>query len=278
MRGRCRCSRQLALDALPALLGPGVDYLLGDLDRRGVRGGIDRRHPEVLLDSLLCGPGELLGDVGAQFRDGVELGGLGGKLVVGIRKDLLPDLLHGDREARILAGKLLDPVVLREGHLDLVLAAGLGAGELLLEPLDELPASELEQLIVPLAPFEQLAVDRAREIDQQHIAVGAGPLDRLQPRHALADSLQLTVDDVAGNLGGRLTHLEALVGPELRLRQHPDFELEAERLPLLLGCRGDLDLRVTDRADPGVEHRLLVPLGQRVPQGLLENRPEAELL
>ena len=104
---------------------------------------------------------------------GVELGCLGGEVVVEIGKDLLPDLLHRDREARVLAGKLLDPVVLGKGHLDLVLAAGLGAGELLLEPLDELPASELEQLVVALAAFEQLAVNRAGEIDQQHIAVGA---------------------------------------------------------------------------------------------------------
>ena len=68
--------------------------------------------------------GELLADVGAQLLERVELGGLGGEVVVELGQDLLPHLLDLDREDRVFAGELLGLVVVGEGDLDLALLAG----------------------------------------------------------------------------------------------------------------------------------------------------------
>ena len=103
----------------------------------------------------------------------------------------------------------------------------LGAGELLLEALDQLAAAELEQVVGGLAALERLAVEQALEVDQQHVALGGGALDRLQPGEALADPLDLAVDDLVGRLGLGPADLEALVVAELRLGPHADLEFEA---------------------------------------------------
>ncbi len=144
-------------------------------------------------------------------------------------------------EDRVLAGQLLGLVVLGEGDLDLALVAGAGAGELLLEALDQLAAAELEQVVAGLAALEGLAVEQALEVDQQHVAVGGGALDRLELGEAVADPLDLAVDDLVGRLGLGLADLEALVLAQLGLRPHADLELEAERLALGLGRGDDLD-------------------------------------
>ncbi len=59
--------------------------------------GVDRGDPEVLLGALADRLAEPLGDVGAQLLERVELGGLGGEVVVELGQDLLPHLLDLDR-------------------------------------------------------------------------------------------------------------------------------------------------------------------------------------
>ena len=246
--------------------------------RRALDGGVDRRDPEVLLDPLADRLAEALLDVGAQLLEGVELGGFGGEVVVELGQDLFAHLLDLDREDRVFAGELLGLVVVGEGHLDLALVAGLGADQLLLEALDQAAAAELEQVVGGGAALEGLAVEQALEVDQQRVALGGGPLDRLELGEALPDPLDLAVDDVVGDLGLGPADLEALVVAELGLGADADLELEAERLALGLGGRDDLDAGVADRADPGAEQRPFVPLGQRVADRLLEHGAEAEPL
>ena len=201
------------------------------------------REPERLAD--------FLADVGAQLLEGVELGGVGGELVVELGQDFLPHLFHLDREDRVFAGQVLGLVVLGEGDLDLDLVAGLGAGQLLLEALDQRARAELQQVVLGLAALEGAAVERALEVDQQRVALGGRALDRLEPGEALADPLDLGVDDLVGDLVLFAADLEPLVLAELGRRPHPDLEFELERLALVLGGRDHLDRGVADRADAG---------------------------
>ncbi len=84
--------------------------------RRRIDGGVDGGDPEVLLGALVDRFADALGDVGAQLVEGVELGGLGGEVVVELGQDLFPHLLDLDGEDRVLAGELLGLVVLGEGR------------------------------------------------------------------------------------------------------------------------------------------------------------------
>ncbi len=119
---------ELAFDPLPALARAGGDELVGQLDRRRGDRGVDRGDAEVLLGALVDRLADALGDVGAQLLERVELGGLGGEVVVELGQDLFPHLLDLDREDGVLAGQLLGLVVLGEGDLDLALLARAGAG------------------------------------------------------------------------------------------------------------------------------------------------------
>ena len=106
----------------------------------------------------------------------------------------------------------------------------------------------------------------------------AGALDRLQPREALADPLDLGVDDLLVDLFLLSADLEAFVLAELGRRPHADLEFELERLALALRGRDHLDAGIADRADAGVEQRPFVPLRQRLANRLLEDRAETEPL
>src|ERR1044072_8771974 len=221
--------RQLPLDPLPALPGGSGWECLGDLDGRCRGSGVDRGEPEVLLGPLPDRLGEPRGDVAAQLLEGLELGGLGGEIVVELGQHLLPHLLHLDREDGVFAGQLLSLVVVGEGDLDLAGVAPARARQLLLEALDQLAAAKLEQVVARLAALEGLAVEQALEVDQQHVTLRRRPLDRLELGEALADALDLALDHLGRRLGLGPADLEALVLAELCLRPHPDLELEGER-------------------------------------------------
>ena len=121
-------------------------------------------------------------------------------------------------EDRVFAGQLLGLVVVGEGDLDLALLAGLGAGRAAPRSPRSAAAAELQQVVGGRAALEGLAVEQALEVDQQRVALGGGALDRLELGEALADPLDLAVDDVVGDLGLGPADLEALVLAELRLR------------------------------------------------------------
>ena len=243
-----RCG-ELAFEPVEPLGGAGEGELVGQLHVGALDRGVDRRHPEVLLDALADGLAEARFYVISKLFHRVELGGFGGEVVVELGQDLFADLFDLDREDRVFAGELLGLVVVGEGHLDLALLAGLGAGQLLLEALDQAAAAELEQVVAGGTALEGLAVEQSLEVDQQRVALGGGPLDRLELGEAFPDPVDLAVDDVLGDLGVGPADLEALVLAERRLGPHADLELEAERLALGLGGRDDLDAGVADRDD-----------------------------
>ena len=81
-------------------------------------------------------------------------------------------LLHGHVELGVLALEILGRVVGREGHLDGLVVARLGAGELLLEAGDEAARADHQRRAFGLAALEFDAVDAADEIDDQLVAVG----------------------------------------------------------------------------------------------------------
>src|SRR5258705_1610079 len=139
----------------------------------------------------------------------------------------------------------------------------------MIEALDQLLVAELEQVVARRAALEGLAVDLAAKVEQQEIPVAGAALDRLEPGEALAQAAELLIDDVLRHLGVRLADLEPSIVAELRPGAHPDLELERERLAVLIGDRGQLDLRIADRADPRVDQRRPVPIRQRVPHRLL---------
>ena len=269
---------ELPFDPLPALRRARRDEVVGQVDRRRGDRGVDGGDPEVLLGALVDRFADALGDVGAQLLEGVELGSLGGELVIQLGEDLFAHLFDVDREDGALAGQLLRLVILREGDLDLALLTAADAAQLLLEALDQLAAAELEQVVGRLAALERLAVEQALEVDQQHVAVGGGPLDRLELGESGADPLDLALDDLIGGLRLGPSHLQALVLAQLGLGTHADLEFEAERLALRLGGGDDLDAGIADRADPGAQQALLVPLGEGLANRLLQHGAEAEPL
>ncbi len=84
-----------------------------------------------------------------------------GRLVVDLERAGLRHLLHGDVEGRFLAGQMRRAVIVGEGDGDLLLVAGLGADQLVLEAGDELLRAEHERLAVAGAAVEGHAVDLA---------------------------------------------------------------------------------------------------------------------
>ena len=90
-----------------------------------VDGGVDRGDAEVLLGAAAERLADFLADVGAQLLQRVELGGVGGEVVVELGQDFLPHLFDLDFEDRVFAGQVLGLVVVGEGDLDLALLAGL---------------------------------------------------------------------------------------------------------------------------------------------------------
>src|SRR6185312_8318584 len=72
------------------------------------------------------------------------------------------DLLHVDREHGDAPGELLVGVVAREGQLDVPALARARADQALLEPRDQVPAAELDELVAALAAGERPQLVLAR--------------------------------------------------------------------------------------------------------------------
>ena len=127
----------------------------------------------------------------------------------------------------------------------------LGAGELLLEALDQLARAERQQVVLRLAALERLVVEQALEVDQQRVALGGLALDRLEAGEALADPLDLGVDNFVRDLFLGRADLEALVVAELGRGAHADLELEPSGWPSSSGVVDHLDAGIADRVDAG---------------------------
>ena len=192
-----------------------MTIVVGDLDRRVVDRGVDRGDPEVFLGAAVQRAADFLADVGAELLQRVELGGVGGEVVVELGEDFLPHLLHLHFEDGVFAGQFRFLVLVGEGDLDVDLVARGGADQLVLEVVDQLARAERQQVVVGLAALEGLAVDEALEVDQHRVALLGGALDRLEAREALADPVDLGVDDLLVDLFLLAADLEPLVLAEL---------------------------------------------------------------
>jgi hypothetical protein len=270
--------RELAFHPLPAFGRSRGDDVVGDLDGRVVDRRVHRGDAEVFLGAAVQRAADFLADVATELLQRVELGGVGGEVVVELGKDFFPHLFDLDFEDRVLARQFLFLVLVREGDLDLDLVAGTGAGQLLLEVVDQLARAERQQIVVGLAAREGLVVDEALEVDQHRVALFGGALDRLEAREALSYPVDLRVDDLLVDLFVLFAYLEAFVLAELRLRPHADGELEGQRLALGLRGRLEVDVRVADRRDAGVQQRRFVPLRQRVADRFGQDGGEAHPL
>ncbi len=248
-------------------------------------GQLERRVGDRVLDDpvgeLVAGPVERVAleadlDVGAQ---GVEVGEVAegpDEVVVELGLDLLAELAEVDREMRLLAGQLGLRVVVGEGDVELGRAADLEADQVGLEARDQALLAEDQRHPVGAAALERLAVPRPDERDDRVVAVARpAVLDRGERRVLVPQLLDDLVDPgVVDGLDLRL-EVEVLVVAELDLGRHLDGRLEDERLALL--GLDHLDVRVGQRHEVLLDHRLAVAVADEVLDGLVEDDARAEV-
>ena len=88
-------------EVLEAVLHLAADQRLGQLVGDELGEGLAHLLPQGHLGLGLADPGHAVGQAGPQLVDGLELGGLGGPLVVGLGEHLLLDVLDGDLEVEL---------------------------------------------------------------------------------------------------------------------------------------------------------------------------------
>src|SRR5436190_5256715 len=164
-----------------------------------------------------------------------------------------------------------------ELHLELALLPRLRAQQLVFEARDETTGAQLDGLAAPLAALERLAVDVARVVEDEEIAVLRRALDRLERSERVAQALQLRGHLLVVCLRLAPRRLDALVVAELGLRAHGDLDGERQRRALV-GKLAQVDLRMPDRRDVRAVHGLLVPIGNATLNGLAEQLLAADAL
>ncbi len=258
--------------ALPHVVGAGVNELLGQVDRRVCRCGVDGGGAKVIVGALLERGADAVADLVAQLLERVELRRICGEIVVEIGELLLPHLLDRDREGRHLAGEPLGAVIVGKVHLDGHLVPRGGAGERLVELRQEGLGAQLDRQVGGLRALERLPVHRARVVDHEDVAraLPAGPPDsaRRSPREA---GRARPGRRPRGTSGSTLPTSSPLYSPSFAGGRTATSIENCELLPLL-GQRLDVQLRIADRRDAGLEQRALVPLRERVAKGLLDHR------
>ena len=150
--------------------------------------------------------------VGAQLDQRLEAADVLRELVVQRGEDALLDVLDLHVERRGLPFQLLTWMLVGElgrhvdGRVD-----GL-AGDPLFELRDDAARAELELHVVAPALLHLLAVDVEGEVDGDDVPLlrRARGLGRLEARVLLAEHLELLVDRVVRDVGGRTRELEAL--------------------------------------------------------------------
>ena len=155
---------EVAVDLAPDVVELGLDQLRRRLELVGSVELVE----QLALDLLARHRAELALDLAAhdlaqalqRFQAEVL-----GRLVVDLECAGLGHFLDGDVEGGFLAGQMRRLVILREGHGDLLLVAGLGADQLVLEAGDEFLGAEHQRLVVAGAAVEGLAADLADIVD-----------------------------------------------------------------------------------------------------------------
>ena len=258
-------------DLLPDRFELAVDHARRHFELVGLRQGIQKLPLELGPGQAVVVALKLLCHLGPQGRQ-IRLAQVLGQGVVDGPRNGGAHLFDRDVEDRLAAGQLVVHVLLGEGDRDAALLPGLGADQLVLEALDEAVAAELQMVVLAGHARQRLAVDRALEIDHQHVALlrrprgvkrrglplGAGQAPErlldLRLRHVDFDPLQLDLGEVA--------HLD--------VRQQLDRDLVLEILALLKG--GDLDLRLHGRAQAALGQRLGRAVAHRLLDDLAHHR------
>ena len=153
--------------------------------------------------------------------------------------------------------------------------AGGGAEQLPFEALDQVARPQLHELVAPFAAGERLLGARLLDerpgvVDHDEVALGRGPLHRLQAREALAQPVELALHLLLLHLRLGAADLQAPVLPERGRGEHADLEGELEALPAR-GQLAEVHVGVADGHDPGALQRVHIPLRERVAHGFLEH-------
>ena len=166
-------------------------------------------------------------DLGAQLGERVELARRLRQVVVDLGEHGLLDLLerHQDVRGRLVRHREHDGLRLAGGH----------AGKRVVELVDQPAAPHLGH-VVALRP-DLLAL----EVDDDRVAFLRRTVDRDELGHGAAELLELGVDDLLGNLGLGLRHLEIRPLAHVGLVQDGNGCGELERLALA-GHLAQLDL------------------------------------
>ena len=161
----------------------------------------------------------------------------------------LLEVAHGDGERALLAAEVLARVLGRERVLGRRLVADVLADERLVDLRERLAGAELDLDALAAAVLDLLAVDREREVDREDVALlrGARGLGRLERRVALAETLELLLDQLLVDLDLRAAELEALELHVLDLGLHLEGRRERERLLRVDALR--LDVRLAHRRE-----------------------------
>ena len=267
-------------DLLPDRIELAVGHTRRDFELIGLRQGIQQLALELGPGQPVVVALQLLHDLGAQGRQ-IRLAQVLGQGVVDGPRDGGAHLLDRDREDGLAAGQLVVHVLLGKGDRDTALLPGLGADQLVLEALDETIAAEFEMVVLARHARQRLAVDRALEIDHQHVALfrRARGLERRGLPLGARQALEGLVDLRFGHIDLGPLQLDLGEVAHLDIRQQLDRDLVLEILALLEG--GDLDLRLHGRAQAAlgerlgraVAHRLLDDLAHdRLAEALLQDR------
>src|SRR6185312_5474606 len=267
------------LAGVSAALGEVLLDLLGDHgfgNRNGDQLGQLVHDLVAGLDALLddLGVGGLLGQVLAQFGDGVELGGQLGEIVVGDGEFALLDGLDDDLHLGGLAGVVAAGQLRLEGGV----LVGRQAGDGLVEALEHGAGADLVGQVG--SGVDLGAVDGRGQVEGDEVVLGDGALDDLQGAETAAQLVQGGVDVGVGGLHGVDLDLEPGVFRQFDLRTDVDLDIEHEVAVggRRLGDIGDVDLGAGERNDLTLAHGGLVEVVQAVVDGGLEDVAAADAL
>ena len=253
--------------------------------------GHTRRHLEVMrvrelveqvaLSALPGQPAifltELLADRGLQRGEILEAERLGER-IVDRHLDALVDFLDRAVEDRVLAGQIVDIVVVGERHLDLERYARVDTHQLLLEARDELVGSELKPDARALTALEGDVVDLALEVDNNNVTIGrlAKRLDGLGLAILLYDTVDRIVDLAVGRNYFHPVELELGQVDRLDLGQDLDRHVVFKILALVEG--NNLNLRLAGRTEPAFGEQLLRGFLNRALEHFAHHRAAVTLL
>ena len=242
-----------------------LDDALGHRDIEGV---------DEVLEDLVAGLQallELLGALGGgvhlclELIESVELRRQLGEVVIELRQLALLDRLDRDRALGVLA-RVVAPGQRRGERRRL---AGTQPGERLIEADEHIAAADLVGDAGHLV--DGLLADGGGQVDGDEVAHAGRPLNRDQGAEAGPQLVEALGDVLVGDhdvIDGNRDGVEVGQGD---LWADVDLGGEGQRLGVVHGHRGDLDLGLPDRADLGLLDSLAVEVREGLVDGLLQH-------